>query len=266
MKTIDFTQTGGYRFKQTTLDRMQSGYIEVLTAFIRTLGVPDVGNYILSGCEISGANITDGFMYIDGELCPFSETNGDLLTKIKKQTTLQTIAFKNGSNQPVWKTTTAVVDASGVELQEFERISIVIDGNYVHTDNNFTAALLAKLNGIEAGAEKNVQTNWNETNPLSDAYLIGKPQGNLMTYLAKGKVYVGDIRDGLEITISFPDVGTVDYTVLAQLNGSNTDLGKDNDVTYVIGNQTSNSFKVSFDEYASHRQMMTFSYFLIPNT
>lgn len=32
---------------------------------------------------------------------------------------------------------------------------IVIDGNYVHTDNNFTNALLTKLNGIEAGAQVN---------------------------------------------------------------------------------------------------------------
>lgn len=32
---------------------------------------------------------------------------------------------------------------------------VVMDENYVHTDNNFTDALLNKLNGIEAGAEEN---------------------------------------------------------------------------------------------------------------
>lgn len=32
---------------------------------------------------------------------------------------------------------------------------IVTDPNYVHTDNNFTNALLTKLNGIESGAQVN---------------------------------------------------------------------------------------------------------------
>lgn len=51
----------------------------------------------------------------------------------------------------------------------------VSDANYVHTDNNFTTTLLNKLNGIAAGAEVNVQSDWNETNTSSDAYIKNKP-------------------------------------------------------------------------------------------
>ena len=39
----------------------------------------------------------------------------------------------------------------------------------------FTAELLDKLNGIQAEAEVNVQADWNETNPLSDAFINNKP-------------------------------------------------------------------------------------------
>jgi len=39
----------------------------------------------------------------------------------------------------------------------------------------FTAEEKAKLEGIETGAEVNIQTDWNETDPTSDAYLKNKP-------------------------------------------------------------------------------------------
>ena len=54
--------------------------------------------------------------------------------------------------------------------------NLVQDANYVHTDNNFTNTLKTKLDGIAAGAEVNVQANWNETNSSSDAYIQNKPQ------------------------------------------------------------------------------------------
>ena len=52
----------------------------------------------------------------------------------------------------------------------------VQDQNYVHTDNNFTSALKNKLDGIEAGAEVNVQPNWLEGDTGADSYIQNKPQ------------------------------------------------------------------------------------------
>lgn len=51
----------------------------------------------------------------------------------------------------------------------------VSDANYVHTDNNFTTTLKNKLNGIAAGAEVNVQSDWNVTDTTSDAFIKNKP-------------------------------------------------------------------------------------------
>lgn len=44
--------------------------------------------------------------------------------------------------------------------------------------NDFTNTLLTKLNGIESGAEVNVQSNWAETDSTSDAYIQNKPTIN----------------------------------------------------------------------------------------
>ena len=51
----------------------------------------------------------------------------------------------------------------------------VQDPNYVHTDENFTSSEKTKLAGIEAGAEVNVQANWNESDSSSDSFIQNKP-------------------------------------------------------------------------------------------
>ena len=53
--------------------------------------------------------------------------------------------------------------------------NLVQDANYVHTDNNFTTDEKNKLAGIEAGANVNVQADWEEDNTSSDAYINHKP-------------------------------------------------------------------------------------------
>lgn len=53
--------------------------------------------------------------------------------------------------------------------------NFVSDFSYVHTDSNYTAVEKAKLAGIASGAEVNVQSDWNETDPTSDAYILNKP-------------------------------------------------------------------------------------------
>ena len=48
-----------------------------------------------------------------------------------------------------------------------------VDSNYVHTDNNYTTAEKEKLSGIAAGAEVNVNADWNATS--GDAKILNKP-------------------------------------------------------------------------------------------
>ena len=43
------------------------------------------------------------------------------------------------------------------------------------SDNNLTNALVTKINDLEALAQVNVQSNWNENDILADAYIQNKP-------------------------------------------------------------------------------------------
>lgn len=51
--------------------------------------------------------------------------------------------------------------------------NFVSDSSYVHTDNNYTTNDKNKLDGIESGAEVNVQSDWNATS--GDALIKNKP-------------------------------------------------------------------------------------------
>lgn len=66
-------------------------------------------------------------------------------------------------------------DSSAVDYIKNKPQNLVQDANYVHTDNNFTNADKSKLDNVQAGAEVNVQANWNETDTSSDSYIQNKP-------------------------------------------------------------------------------------------
>ena len=70
--------------------------------------------------------------------------------------------------------------------------NLVQDANYVHTDNNFTTAEKNKLAGIEAGAEVNVQSDWNQNDSSADDYIKHRP--DLSVYATKTEV-ASDLAD-----------------------------------------------------------------------
>ena len=68
-----------------------------------------------------------------------------------------------------------ISDLSDIRAGAAAGATAVQDADYVHTDNNFTDADVTKLSGIEAGAEVNVQANWNESDSSSDSFILNKP-------------------------------------------------------------------------------------------
>ena len=95
--------------------------------------------------------------------------NDATLTIQKNSTTIDTFTANSATN----KTVDITVPTATSELNNDS--DFVSDASYVHTDNNFTSTLLTKLNGIESGAEVNVQADWDEENSSSDAYIQNKP-------------------------------------------------------------------------------------------
>lgn len=265
MNFIDFTKNGGYRLKQFTFRKIQEAYFQILEAFVIFCNVPNVGNYIISGCKIEGSNITSGYMYIDGDLCKFAQTEGTAETKIKKNVVIQSLGFRNGNNENVFRFVNAQVDEAGAALSTFTRVSPVFDSNYVHTDNNLTAALLEKLNGIESQAEKNVQADWEVVNPSSDAFIKNKP--NFLNVLDSGTFIAGDLSSGDDETIPITDVGTSNYLVfITATTGTAGSANASNNVTYVVHSKTATSFKVRQRELTVTTQSLIFDWLIIPNT
>lgn len=67
------------------------------------------------------------------------------------------------------------------------------------SENDFTDALKTKLEGIAAGAEVNVQSDWSQTNNSADDYIKNKP--TLGALAAKDDVAYGDLASGLKAKI-----------------------------------------------------------------
>ena len=96
-------------------------------------------------------------------------------------------------------------------------LNIVHDPDYVHTDYNFTYIYKNKIDGIQAGAEPNVQSDWLEENPDSDAYIKNKPTipSALITreLVAGLGITLTPINDVVEIDTAVPGV-VVGYRTL----------------------------------------------------
>ena len=94
MNRINFDNTGGFPLGAYTLDFMQQSY-----HLLNTLG-NIVGNLsVLSGCEEVGRSITDGVVYIDGEVLPFK--GAPISEKVIIVETSQKRIFKDGVEKAV---------------------------------------------------------------------------------------------------------------------------------------------------------------------
>ena len=114
----------------------------------------------------------------------WSQSDSQAVDYIKNKPNLATVAtsgsYDDLSDKPSipaaqvqsdWNQT----NSSAVDYIKNKPSNLVQDANYVHTDNNFTDNDKDKLDGIEAGAEKNVQADWNQSNSSADDYIKNKP-------------------------------------------------------------------------------------------
>jgi microcystin-dependent protein len=118
MKRIDFNKNGGYPLTQDTANYLQTAYTEALGAIGLTFG----NKVIVSGCTISGSNISDGWIVINGEVIKF--VGGTVNTKVKITETGTSLTFKNGiSNQVLFNKTAACTTIGDFDFSELVRAS-----------------------------------------------------------------------------------------------------------------------------------------------
>ena len=107
----------------------------------------------------------------------------------------------------------------------------VSDANYIHTDNNFTNTLKNKLNGIESGAEANVQSDWSQNTTTADDFIKNKPT-------------IPDVSGKRDLPTA-ATVYVVSQTAEIAVMNANTVYTVDPQATFTIVNIASTSFATS---------------------
>lgn len=197
----------GFPGTTETLRFIHEGYAEPLKALAQL-----AGNFvILSGCEVVGTSltrgVTSGFVVISGEILPFVGQNFPITTTYDQIMSMSITVVEdvqeaiydvdnNGDGQldslPAYATKHVAFGSNGLmnltldsftRLKTIEQLSsfelpngVVVDPNYLA----FTHQMLEKLNGIEFGAEVNVQADWANASPGSDAYIQNKPFNDIV--------------------------------------------------------------------------------------
>ncbi|SOU86367.1 conserved hypothetical protein [Tenacibaculum dicentrarchi] len=121
MNIIDFQQNGGFPLETNTLTEMQKAW-QIFNAFGFLAG----DKTIISGCEISGNQITNGFIYLDGELLEFRggiKQNSVVIIQEEAKA-----IFEDKSEKPVYFTRYATFGVSGnsIPWSSFKHIDNLI--------------------------------------------------------------------------------------------------------------------------------------------
>lgn len=138
----------------------------------------DTGNGIQSIVKSGTSGLIDTYTitYTDGDITTFNVNNGAVPNFSIGTVTEGANAAATITGTTVNPVLNLVLPNANVptKVSELENDShYAIDANYVHTDNNYTTAEKEKLSGITAGAEVNVNADWNANG--GDAQILNKP-------------------------------------------------------------------------------------------
>lgn len=148
----------------------------------------------------------------------WSESDSTKADFIKNKPNLATVATSGDYNDLSNKPTIPVQqqadwnqsNSQAVDYIKNKPSNIVTDANYVHTDNNFSNNDKDKLDGIETGAQANVQSDWNQTDHQADDFIKNKPTIPVvppMKNLAAGSnITITEDEAGVTIAATVPEV------------------------------------------------------------
>jgi hypothetical protein len=119
-KRIDLTNLEGFPLTQNTLDHIQKSFRDTFAGLSALLG----DYVIVTGVADLGANYSDGWVAINGELLPF--VGGVKAAQIVIEETVVAKEFADGSSKDVWYTRVAKCGvAGGTVVGTFVRLSTI---------------------------------------------------------------------------------------------------------------------------------------------
>jgi microcystin-dependent protein len=178
MNTINFQNTGGFPLETETLDEMQSAY-----NLLQSLGNIVGEKSIIKGCKVVGTTITDGVIYVNGELLEFR--GGQEQTTIIVIEEVVSAEFEDGAVNPVYHTRYATFGTG---------LNSILWADFVRAFP-LTSALFIDEVRMYAGDIANIPWGW---------YLMDGTNGTM------------DIRDKFPVPYN---TTTVDYDAIGKTGG-----------------------------------------------
>lgn len=118
MKTFKFNETEGFNFGTKVLHEIQTSY-SILTGVAKMAG----DKAIISGCDDLGESVSDGVVFINGELLDFKSGVKQSTVIIKEETTQR--VFENGSLKDfsVYRYATFGFSFNSFNWDDFKRVT-----------------------------------------------------------------------------------------------------------------------------------------------
>jgi hypothetical protein len=268
MNSINFGLLNGLPMNQLVLGRMQTA-----AAIFNALGALAGNQSIISGCNVVGGSVTNGVVFVNGEVFEFRGGGVQASVIIVEENT--NLVFKDNNSYPVVKTryVTFGVGTGSMTWADFKRgfptkdIAAGLLGKADQTAFDALAdafvAVATKVGGIAAGAEVNVKSDWNQTNNGADDFIMNKP--TVVSVLHRNTFAVNDVTGSDNIrTVPIPNIGTNNYMVIGTMVSLSSNYDSDNDVIFMVREKTNTSFKLTLRELSGVVQNLSFEYILIP--
>lgn len=186
MNQFNFNQVGGFPMTTRILDELQKAF-----AVFNGLGAISGDKTIISGCVTTGSNVSDGVVYVNGEVFEFK--GGSAQTKVKIVEVVETLVFEDGAAKSVIKTryVTFGTGVGAMDWVDFKRgfetkeIPAALE---LKEDKTAAAALAARVTALESvlittipsgliaiwGQAANlIPAGWTEYTPLSGRMPVG---------------------------------------------------------------------------------------------
>lgn len=246
MDKLYVNQPGGFPLTTNILNTMQNAY-----NIFNSLGAIS-GNYtIISGCETVGDTVTDGFVYIDGEVFPFK--GGVKISKVRVVEVVGLKRFKNGSAKEVLFKRFVEF---GTGLNAIDWVAFKRPKNLIELNANLEK-LVAELKRLTNTFNLHSH-NWGDINKKPTSFPPSahehdwsdiKSKPDFFNLLTKGTVLVGDFSGDKKIIVNLDTtLPSKNYMVLGSLRIESNSWNAQNDQFYTIGQLTTSSFELLLRE------------------
>lgn len=250
MNLLDFTTKAGWPGSASTFEFIQGQIL-----LLQQLSLVNGQHYIISGCVVTGSNVSDGKVVVNGEILDF--VGGAIQTNVVVVDTVTSKQYFDAQIRPYYHTRYATFGTASTQYAwaDFERSS---PANGILKRMKAAEEVIATL-----GTDLDSLTTAFSSHTHAWADITGKPNA-LISYA--GSVSVGDVVDDKTQTIAIPNQGGTNYIVAGSLAGLQVDLNYDNDVMWVIGNKAADQFQLSIREISPNAQNLKFEFVIIKLT